>query len=94
MSGGSKAVDGAQRIGGLWRIYLKNSDERVLLLSSGINLRGLHKTFKDRNPFLIIGRQSVESTRLYVRNIPLSFDNEVITNELKSMGIEMLGTLK
>ena len=94
LSGGSKAVDGAQRIGGLWRIYLKNSDDRVLLLSSGINIRGLHITLKDKNPFLISGRQSVESTRLYVRNIPLSFDNEVITNELKSMGVEMLGTLK
>ena len=93
-SGGSKAVDGAKRIGGLWRIYLKNSDDRVLLLSSGINLRGLHITLKNSNPFLISGRQSVESTRLYVKNIPLSFGNEVITNELKSMGVEMLGILK
>ena len=36
LSRGSKAVDGAKRIGGLWRIYLMNSDDRVLLLSSGI----------------------------------------------------------
>ena len=97
VSGGSKAIDGAQRIGGVWRIYLKSSADpadRVLLLSSGINLRGVHVTLKDRNPFLISGRQNVESTRLYVRNIPLSFDNETIKNELKSMGVEMLSELK
>ena len=97
VSGGSKAIDGAQRIGGAWRIYLKSSADpadRVLLLSSGINLSGVHVTLKDRNPFLISGRQNVESTCLYVRNIPLSFDNETIKNELKSMGVEMLSELK
>ena len=36
----------------------------------------------------------MESTRLYVRNILLSFDNDEITNELKSMGVEMIGSLK
>ena len=97
VSGGSKAIDGAQRIGGVWRIYLKSSADpadRILLLSSGINLRGVRVTLKDRNPFLISGRQNVESTRLYVRNIPLSFDKETIKNELKSMGVEMLSELK
>ena len=58
VGGGKKAVDGAHRIGGggLWRVYLKNKLDRAMLLSSGISLRGLHISLKDKNPFLIAGR--------------------------------------
>ena len=62
--------------------------------SSGISLWGLHISLKDKNPFLISWKEGMESTHLYVRNIPLSFDNDEITNELKSMGVEMIGSLK
>ena len=75
-------------------MYLKSNLDRGMLLSSGISLRGLHISLKDKNPFLISWKERVESTRLYVRNITLSFDNDEITNELKSMGVEMIGSLK
>ena len=94
VTGGSGGVDGAQRIGGLWRIYLKNRPDRIFLLSSGINLRGLHITLHDKNPFSLPSGVNVESTRLYIRNVPLSCDNEVIINGLKSLGVVMLGSLK
>ena len=73
---------------------LKNNLDQAMLLSNGISLLGLHISLKDKNTFLISWKVGVESTRSYVRNIPLSFDNEEITNELKSMGVEMIGSLK
>ena len=87
-------VEGAQRIGGLWRIYLTDEEVRARLLCTGINLRNIQITLKDRNPFLLPGHEYVETTRLYIRNIPLSYDNDVITNTLKNMGVQMLGNLK
>ena len=87
-------MDGAQRIGGLWRLYLKEAEARVLLLGTGINLRGIQITPRDKNPYLLPGQEYLATTRLYVRNIPLSFDNDVITSYLKDMDIKIQGPLK
>lgn len=49
------SVERAQRIGGLWRVYVTDEETRVHLLATGINLRGNQITLEDRNPFLSIG---------------------------------------
>lgn len=49
--GNAKIVDAAQRIGGLWRVYLTVRLARAQLFYTGINLRGVEITFKDKNPF-------------------------------------------
>ena len=36
----------------------------------------------------------METTRLYVRNIFLSYDNDIILDSLKAIGINLLGLLK
>ena len=65
-----------------------------MLLGTGINLRGIQITLRDKNPYLLPGQEYLATTRLYVRNIPLSFDNDVITSYLKDMDIKMQGPLK
>ena len=87
-------IDGAQRIGGLWRVYMKDPIARAQVLVTGISLRDMQVNMYDKNPYLHPGKEDVETTRLYVRNIPLSYDNDVITDYLKNMGLEMLGSLK
>lgn len=94
-----KYVEGAQRIGGLWRIYLTDLDARIQLLATGINLRGYQITLKDKNPFLYrlgfrSGFRPVETTRVYVRNIPLSYDNAEIEKALKGQDVTMVSDLK
>lgn len=89
------AVDGAQRIGALWRIYLLEEEARINLLSQGITLRGQQVSLKDRNPLLNIGFENVELTRLFIRNIPLSFDNTEIEKALRSkLGVQLASPLK
>ena len=88
-----KKVDEAQRIGELWRLYLKEAEARLLLLGTGINLRGIQITLRENNPYLLPGQEYLATTRLFVRIIPL-FDNDVITSYLKDMGIKMQGPLK
>ena len=96
--GSESYIDGAQRIGGAWRIYMLDSVARSQVLVTGISLRDTQVTIYDRNPYLNQhlrpGHEHIETTRLYVRNIPLSYDNDVITGYLKDMNIEMLGNLK
>ena len=87
-------VEGAQRIGGLWRIYVTDEVARVNLLCTGISIRGHQITLKDRNPFLSTGFEGEDTTRLYVRNIPLSYDNEEIEKVLRKKGVNMIGKLK
>ena len=87
-------IEGAQKIGDLWRIYLKDQLARVKLLSYGITLRGQQIELKERNPFTIVGYEGIETTRLFIRNIPLSFDNNEIIEALKVLGVEMVNTMK
>ena len=47
-------IEGAQRTGGLWGIYLTNSNTRTQLFCTGFNLRGMQINLKDKNPFLFI----------------------------------------
>ena len=87
-------IDGAQKIGDLWRVYLKDEVARIKLLSQGITLRGQQVELKDKNPFVIIGFEGVETTRLFIRNVPLSFDNSEIEDALKSKGVQLVNSMK
>ena len=87
-------TEAAQKIGDLWRVYLNDGTARVNLLMQGITLRGMHVELKDRNPFVIAGYEDVQTTRLFIRNIPLSFDNSEIEKALRGIGVEMANGLK
>ena len=67
---------------------------RLSLLSTGISLGGNQIVLKDRNPYQNLGMESIETTRLFIRNVPLSYDNSTIEKALKDKGINMLGHLK
>ena len=95
--GNGSYIDGAQRIGGCWRIYMLDPIARAQVLVTGISLKDTQVTVYDKNPFRnsnFLSGDNVETTRLYVRNIPLSYDNETIVGYLKDMKVEMLGELK
>ena len=87
-------IEGAQKIGDLWRVYINDSTARVNLLLQGITLRGLHIELKDKNPFVIVGFEDYETTRLFIRNIPLSFDNSEIEKSLREKGVKMVNSMK
>ena len=87
-------IEGVYRIGGLWRIHLTGQNARISYLSIGINLRDIQITLKDRNPFLNQVYSAIETTRVFVRNIPMSFDNSEIEKVIKSAGASLLGPLK
>ena len=85
-------TEAAQKIGDLWRIYLNDETARVNLLMQGIILRGMHIEVKDKNPFVTPGFESFQTTRLFIRNIPLSFDINTIANAIRNKGDDYLST--
>ena len=87
-------VVAAQKIGDLWRVYLNDEMARVNLLMQGITLRGLHVELKDQNPFRVIGFENYETTRLFIRNVPLSFDNKEIEKFLVRKGVKFVNSMK
>lgn len=86
---GYGTVIGAQRIGGLWRVYPKNNQARIELLLKGIQLRGLTVSPFDKNPFIVRsadGDEEVKTTKLIIGNIPISYSNDEIEKKVVQMG--------
>ena len=85
-----KHVEGAQWKGGLWRVYLTNVEARLQVLSTGVSLREA-VTLRDKNLYVMkLGNKPVETTRVFVRIIPLSYDNNEIEKALKELDVETL----
>lgn len=86
---GFETVEGAQRIGGLWRLYAKDNEARIKLLVSGIILRGHYVQPREKNPFLVRDAngedREIATTKLFVGNIPLSFSKEDISKAVKKL---------
>ena len=92
---GPQSMEGAQRIGGLWRLYPKTTDTRNKLLVSGIDLRGVHLSLLDINPYILgVDGAEVQSTRLLISDVPLSFNGKDIETSLIKLGCKMLSHLK
>ncbi|KAL8582706.1 hypothetical protein ACOMHN_058083 [Nucella lapillus] len=76
---GFDTIVGAQRTGGLWRLYPKTVDARVALLTRGIVLRGITVQPRDKNPFIVRDEEGREretaALKVFVTNISLSFNN-------------------
>jgi len=81
---GYETVVGAQRIGGLWRVYCANNDARIQLLTEGLIIRGHCIVPKDKNPFVVEGgNEETPTTKLIIGNVPMSYNNEDILSVLE-----------
>lgn len=90
-------IEGVQPIGRLWRIYPKNLQARVKLLTQGISLNGNHIPLLDLNPFKV-GEEDKDSqgalVRITIHGIPLSVCNSVIKNYLAEKQVVLTGDVK
>ncbi|KAI8484922.1 hypothetical protein Bbelb_373290 [Branchiostoma belcheri] len=82
-------IAGIQQVRGLWRVYLRDPEERVKLIATGISLRNKYVELCDTHPF-----QQQNGIRVTVRDVPLSVDDSVIASGLKNYGVKLLSPLK
>lgn len=95
---GYNSMIGAQRIGGLWRLYPKSFEHRNALLSKGISIRNIRVTPFDKNPFLVRSpnpnaqggfvEREAPTTKVIIGNLPLSYSNDDIERKLVQLGAE------
>lgn len=85
---GDSSVEGAQKIGVLWRVYLTSPQFRAALLSAGLDFEGRHVDFLNLNPFQVRD-QSSPVVKLLIGGIPLSGDTETIRTSLTAFGLEL-----
>ena len=88
---GIGSCHGAQKIGQLWRIYVTSTVHRINLLAKGIVLHGEKVELAARNPFIIRNDtgEEIPLTKLYIRDVPISYANEEIMKGLGKVGINM-----
>ncbi|KAL8558306.1 hypothetical protein ACOMHN_059553 [Nucella lapillus] len=94
---GFETEDGTQRIGGLWRIYLRNKEARQKVILQGFAIRGVRVEVKDRNPFLVSSpdgeEKEIPATKLTINNIALSFSDEEILKTIKNLNVSVRSKL-
>ena len=94
---GYESMYGAQRIGGLWRLYPTKREHRDKILVQGLILRGIRVTARERNPYNTTTKDGSitekPSTKVIIGNVPLSFDHEEISKALQSLGCELRSQL-
>ena len=78
-------IEGVQKIGGLWRLYITDHASVCKILAEGLNIRGKNVTIYEHNPFLRTARDTV---MVRVCDVPLSVHDQEIVNALRQPGIE------
>ena len=84
-------IKGIQRIGGLWRLYIANQNERIKLISNGMNIRNTSVSVFDMNPFFPNGRE--DTLKLLIKDIPLSVHESVIIDEMERRKCKVIGKI-
>ena len=91
---GKGTVDGVQRIGGLFRIYLKTEKAREDLLISGFNFNNCNVSLLGLNPFSAAADQATPTTKIIIGGIPLSVAESEIEKALLEKGVKLKSDIK
>ena len=88
-------IEGAQKVGGLWKIYLCDPKARAVLLSNGLSIRHRSINLYDENPYSMKRRYEGQTEKVTIQDLPLSIDNEDVYNLISSYpGCKIIGDVK
>ena len=87
-------IEGCQKIGALWRVYLKTEEARIKTLE-GVTIGNQLVTVHSTNPFVTRNSDPQRSTiKITVKDIPLSYSNDEIKEMLERLGAELSSEIK
>ena len=90
----SSYLDGVQKIGNSWRVYLKNISKRVdVMIKRTIVICGVHVPLYDQDPFAF-QQNSHKNDKLTIKGLPLPINNEEIVQFLKNNNIVLSSTVR
>ena len=90
-----QAVDDVQRIGRLWRIYMKSLQGRLdLLTQKSIMILGRSVSLYEQNPFKTNqASPNDQKDKLTIKGLPLSVSNEEIKSMLEDKGVVLSSSI-
>ena len=89
---GKGLIEGAQRIGKLYRIYIKTEQARDKLAIEGFSFRGRHISFFTKNPFTV--REQPDTVKIIIGGVPLSVANSEFEKVLLDLNVQMVSDIK
>ena len=89
---GRGKIEGAQRIGKLYRIYIKCEKAKDQLITEGFSFKGRHVSFCTRNPFTV--NEEPDTVKIIIGGVPLSVANSEFEKALIDLSVDMVSDLK
>ena len=89
---GRGKIEGAQRIGKLFRIYVKCEKAKDQLTIEGFTFKGRHVSFHTRNPFTI--NEEPDTVKIIIGGVPLSVANSEFEKALIDLNVDIISDLK
>ena len=89
---GKGNIEGAQRIGKLYRIYIKNDQARDKLATEGFSFRGRQVNFYTQNPLTVKDHPGI--VKIIIGGVPLSVANSEFEKALSDLNVQMVSNIK
>ena len=96
---GNENIKGCQRYRGLYKIYVKDEQSRIKLLSSRISIGGQTVDTHNENPFnrphtsfynnQQTNRPKTETIRITIKDLPMNVNDDTIIKELQKMQVQV-----
>ena len=90
---GRGSIEGAQRMGNLFRIYVKNESAKNKLSIEGFTFQGHQVSLFTHNPFTV-KEHSSETVKIIIGGVPLSVAHDEFEKALLDLKVEMVSDIK
>ena len=90
-------LEGAQRVKGLWRIYINDAKAKAEFFVKGLSYRGKSVPLMETNPFRTFdgsGEPDKRHIMVSIQQLPLSVSNQEIKIMLERLGCKLEGEMK
>ena len=80
---------GVQRVGNLWRIYLRSLSARATLASTGVDIGGKHISLNTTNPYDLKNKQDEKPIKIMIQDVKMHITNEYVEKYLCGLGVKL-----
>jgi len=92
---GADLLIGCQRIGRVWRVYPRNTESRIKLLTNCIQLDGQRIPVYSENPFRTGAKDPNDiKVKITIKDLPLSKGNTALQSFLEGKGVKLTSRLE
>ena len=89
---GRGTIEGAQKIGKLYRIYIKSDIARDKLFTEGFAFRDRHVSLYTHNPYTV--KDQIDTVKIIIGGVPLSVAHEEFEKALIELNVDIVSDIK